>query len=339
MVKKPIIGITLGDPTGIGPEVVAKALSDDSVTSVCKPVVIGNMAVLNRAFNLVQKNKPTLNLVSSPLAHEMGDESIIPVIDLADNPDLLQLPLGTISSVAGKASIDWVIKAAHLAIDGEIDAIATAPINKAAGKLAGFEDIGHMEIFQRLTQSSRVLTMLMTKGLRVVHLTTHRSLRIACDYVTKDNILHALRVTNNFFQEQGFPSPKIAVAALNPHGGEEGLLGMEEIDAIIPAVKEANNEGIYTVGPIPADTIFQQAISGLYDVVLALYHDQGHIPIKVHGWEESITTNLGLPFIRTSVDHGTAFDIAGKGIANPSGMVAAILAAAALASGVGLDQL
>jgi 4-hydroxythreonine-4-phosphate dehydrogenase len=193
-----------------------------------------------------------------------------------------------------------------------------------------------MEIFQRQSGAGEVATMLMAEELRVVHLTTHRSLRVACDYVTRDNVLAKIELSHSSFQEWGFASPRIGVAALNPHASDGGLIGDEEATQIAPAVREARSRGIDAVGPVPADTVFNQAIDGKFDVVLAMYHDQGHIPIKVHNWAKSVSVNLGLPFVRTSVDHGTAFDIAGKGLADHTSMLEAIGAAIALMEGKGL---
>ena len=181
-----------------------------------------------------------------------------------------------------------------------------------------------MELFQSMTSAHDVATMLLTPGLRVVPLTTHKSLRVACDYVTKENILAKIQLTAAFFANHGINDPRIGVAGLNPHAGDDGLIGNEEIDEIGPAVELAQSAGITATGPIPADTVFTQAISGSYDVVLAMYHDQGHIAVKLHDWERSVTVNLGLPFLRTSVDHGTAFDIAGQGMADATGMSSAI---------------
>jgi 4-hydroxythreonine-4-phosphate dehydrogenase len=234
--------------------------------------------------------------------------------------------LGQVSADAGKACMEWVEVAARLCLSGEVQALATAPVNKEAATLAGYKEIGHMEVLQRLTGAEEVATMLISGELRVVHLTTHQSLRAACDAVTRENILAKL------------PRPRIGVAALNPHGSDGGLLGDEEETAITPAVKEAANLGLRVTGPVPADTVFNQAIDGKYDVVLCMYHDQGHIPVKVHGFEQSIAVNLGLPLIRTSVDHGTAFDIAGQGTAQAESMAQAIKVAAGLASGQGLPR-
>ena len=210
------------------------------------------------------------------------------------------------------------------------------PLNKEAASLAGYQAIGHMELLQEISGAQDVATMLMSGRLRVVHLTTHRSLRRACDYVTKDRILGKLKLTHSSFVQWGTPYPRIGVAALNPHASDGGLLGSEEMEEIAPAVEEARREGVDAVGPVPADIVFHQAINGAFDVVLAMYHDQGHIPVKVHGFERSVSANLGLPFVRTSVDHGTAFDIAGKGIAHHRSMLESIRLAVALCKGEGL---
>ena len=328
----PTIAITLGDPAGIGPEVVAKALNDPQLSSLGNLVVVGNVGVLEQAL---QAAGSALHAVAVTDPRQPAESGTVGVVDDGDGT-LARITVGEVSAEAGGASVEWVLKAARLALDGAIDVIVTAPINKTSANLAGYEDVGHMELFQSLTEAPQVATMLLTTGLRVVHLTTHRSLRIACDYVTRENVLAKLRLTDDFFKQHNGGPARIGVAALNPHGGETGLLGREEIDAIGPAVEDAVAAGINAVGPIPADSIFTQAIDGAYDVVLAMYHDQGHIAIKVQGWEESVTMNLGLPFLRTSVDHGTAFDIAGKGIANPAGMLSAIRTAARVASGGGL---
>jgi 4-hydroxythreonine-4-phosphate dehydrogenase len=234
------------------------------------------------------------------------------------------VPRRQVSNVAGKASVEWVLKAGELAKAGKVQAIITAPINKEACSLAGYKDIGHMEIFQRQSGADNVATMLMTENLRVVHMTTHQSLRNACEYVTKETVLSKIVLTHNSFIKWGYPSPSIGVAALNPHASDGGLLGDEEAEHIRPAIKEALSLKINASGPIPADTVFNQAIDGKFNVVLAMYHDQGHIPIKVHNWAKSISVNLGLPYVRTSVDHGTAFDIAGRGIADHESMLEAI---------------
>ncbi|MEC9309464.1 MAG: 4-hydroxythreonine-4-phosphate dehydrogenase PdxA [Chloroflexota bacterium] len=335
MIDKPVIAITMGDPCGIGPEVVAKALSNKDVYASCRPVVIGNVFSMERAINICG-----FPITIRPIedVNESGyDYGLINVIDIHNlNPE--DISVGEISVPCGKAAMEWVTKAGELALAGVVDGIATAPLNKEAASLAGYESIGHMELLQELSGSKTVATMLLAKNLRVVHLTTHRSLKIACDYVKKDRILEFLKLTNDNFVKWGFSDPKIAVAALNPHGSDGGLLGNEEAEEIAPAVSEACKLGINARGPIPADIVFHQAINGNYDAVLCMYHDQGHIPVKVYGFEESITANLGLPFVRTSVDHGTAFDIAGKGIADSTSMIEAIRLAVGLSTGNALTN-
>jgi 4-phospho-D-threonate 3-dehydrogenase / 4-phospho-D-erythronate 3-dehydrogenase len=328
----PLVGITLGDPVGVGPEVVAKALSSGALNDIARLVVIGSVPVLDKALALTDSSL-SARAVAEPA--DAVDDGQVAVYEPTGLPAGLQdLPYGAVSAEGGEAAVVWVKAAAELALAGRIDAIATAPINKHAANLAGYTDVGHQEIYQAMTGVPQVVTMLVTPGLRVVHLTTHRSLRIACDYVTKDNVLAKLQLTHDFFASQGFAPARIAAAALNPHGGEAGIIGMEEIDEIAPAVEAARAAGIDATGPIPADSVFNQAIDGKFDVVLAMYHDQGHVAIKVHDWASSATMNLGLPFLRTSVDHGTAFDIAGQGIADSTGMVQAVRLAA-LISGTG----
>ena len=329
----PSIAITMGDPCGIGPEVVVKALSDPKVYGVCRPLVVGNIFAMNQAVD-VTGLPISINEISDPRL--AGDNpNVIDVLDIHNlNPE--DITVGNISVPCGKAAMEWVTEAGNLALAETVQGIATAPLNKEAASLAGYQAIGHMELLQELSQAETVGTMLLAKNLRVVHLTTHRSLKIACEYVKKERISNYLKLTHDSFMQWGFQTPRIGVAALNPHGSDGGLLGTEESEEITPAVIEARSNGINAIGPIPADIIFHQAINNEYDVVLAMFHDQGHIPVKVYGFEESITANLGLPFVRTSVDHGTAFDIAGKGIADPTSMLESIRLAVGLAMGKGL---
>jgi 4-hydroxythreonine-4-phosphate dehydrogenase len=256
-------------------------------------------------------------------------------IDLLDlhNLELKDVSIGKVCEACGKAAMEYLAKAAELALDNTVKALVTAPINKEAIIQAGYGDIGHLEFFARICRIVVYATMLVSGTLRVVHLTTHYSLRDACTMVTKERILARLKLTFESFRKWGITSPRIGVASLNPHGSEGGLFGSEEMEQIIPAVKEARNLGIDALGPFPADSIYVRAIGGEFDVVLAMYHDQGHIPVKVHGFENSISVALGLPFVRTSVDHGTAFDIAGKGVANPQSMKEAIKMAVGLVEG------
>jgi 4-hydroxythreonine-4-phosphate dehydrogenase len=256
-------------------------------------------------------------------------------IDLLDlhNLNLKEVTIGKVCVACGKAAMEYIKKAAELALKNKVNALVTAPINKEATIQAGYGDIGHLEFLARISRTSEYATMLISGALRVVHLTTHYSLKNACTLVTKERILARLKLTFESFRKWGITSPRIGIAALNPHGGEGGLFGSEEIEQIFPAIKESQNLGIDARGPFPADSIYVRAIGGEFDVVLAMYHDQGHIPVKVHGFEKSISVALGLPFVRTSVDHGTAFDIAGKGIANSQSMEEAIKTAVNLLEG------
>jgi 4-hydroxythreonine-4-phosphate dehydrogenase len=245
-------------------------------------------------------------------------------------------PTGRVSVESGRAAHAWVEHAGRLCLARKAEAMVTAPVNKEAFQLAGIADTGHQEVLQRLSGAGHVATLLASGNLRCMHLSTHKSLAEACRYVTRANVLQAIELTHAHFVRWGMPRPRIAVAALNPHASDNGLVGREELDEIAPAVADARAAGIDASGPHPADSVFNAAIAGKYDVVVVMYHDQGHIAIKVHGFERSITVNLGLPFIRTSVDHGTAFDIAGKGIADETSMVEAIRLAVNLATGRGL---
>ena len=333
--QKPAIAITMGDPCGIGPEVVVKALADPRVYDSCRPMVIGNTYAMNQAVQATGLPLAIRETDDPTCAGE--DPATVDVVDIHNlNPE--DITVGQLSVPCGKASMEWVTKAGELALAGIVHGIATAPLNKEAAAMAGYESIGHTELLQELSGARIVPTMLMSKNLRVVHLTTHRSLRVACDYVKKDRILDYLQLTHDSFVKWGFPNPRIAAAGLNPHNSDGGLLGNEEADEIAPAVAAARERGINVVGPIPADSVFHQAIQGRYDAVLAMFHDQGHIPVKVYGFEESVTANLGLPFVRTSVDHGTAFDIAGQGIAQHVSMLESIRLAVELAKGNGLSD-
>ena len=329
MSERPFLAITMGDAAGIGPEVTAKTLVDPAMYEKCRPFVVGNADAMNDALKLIQSDLKAVALQS--LEDISGTYGQIEVLDL-NNLDYSNITYGEISEESGNATVEWILKAGDLAASGAIQAICTAPINKEACNLAGHKDIGHMEIFQNQTGAENVATMLMARQLRVVHLTTHKSLKIACDYVTKNNVYEKIMLTHKYFKIWGYETPRIGVSALNPHASDGGLLGNEEFEEILPAVEKAQGEGVIVDGPIPADTIFNQNIDGKYDVCIAMYHDQGHIPIKVHDWKRSVSVNLGLPFIRTSVDHGTAFDIAGKGIADHISMMESIKVAISLVS-------
>jgi 4-hydroxythreonine-4-phosphate dehydrogenase len=332
---RPIIAITLGDPAGVGPEITAKALARGEVWDCCRPLVVGDAGVLTRAVALVSA---PLTIHSITDVAEAGYDPAAPdVLDLGNvDPDTLQP--GQVSPAAGRAAVDYVERAVELAQTGQVDGIATGPINKAALQAAGVPFIGHTELLAALVGEERVTTMLATTGLRVVHVTRHVPLSQVAAHITRENVLETIRLTDEGLrglalgdaEGRSIQRPRIAVAALNPHGGDDGLIGREEIDAIGPAVVAARAEGIDAHGPIPADSVFFRAIRGEFDAVVAMYHDQGHIPIKTHGFERSVTVTLGLPLVRTSVDHGTAFDIAWQGVAHEESMVEALLLAARL---------
>ena len=314
--EAPVIAISAGDPAGIGAEVLAKTLAGGALDGLCRPLIVGARWALDAG------------------AHAAGVRlSDVRFVDV-DVPRPAGFRFGEISASCGTAAVRAVETAAGITARGDAAAMVTCPINKEAVHAAGFvDDIGHQEILARLTGSKWTATMLMTPGLRVVHLSTHKSLIAAAQFVTRATIVEKLHLTRDTLARWGMTNPRIAVAALNPHGGEGGLLGREEIEEIAPAVEQARQEGMNVSGPIPADSVFNRAIAGEFDLVLAMYHDQGHIAIKVHNFAESVTATLGIPFIRTSVDHGTAFDIAGRGIADPTSLIAAIRAAVTLARG------
>jgi 4-hydroxythreonine-4-phosphate dehydrogenase len=326
----PIIAISMGDPAGVGPEVTAKALAQAEVWDYCRPLAVGSASVLGKAAQIAG-TPLTFNVIADPTQARF-DPQAPDVLDMP-NLDLSNLVPGQVSAVAGQASVDYVERAVQLVQRGHAHAITTGPINKTALKAAGIPHIGHTELLAELLDEQHVTTMLATTGLRVVHVTRHVGLGEVAALITRDQVLDTTRLTDAGLRQMGIPNPRIAVAALNPHGGDNGLMGNEELVAIGPAVEAARAEGIDATGPIPADSVFFRTIRGEFDVVVAMYHDQGHIPIKTHGFERSVTVTLGLPIVRTSVDHGTAFDIAWQGIASPESMVEALKLAAQLAPG------
>ena len=333
MDRRPIIAITMGDAAGVGPEIVVKALALEEMYALCRPLVVGDASVLARARQMLG-----LRVGLHPIADVVGgrfEPGSIDVLDLA-NIDLARLKVGEVSSMAGKAAVEYVLKAGQLALSGEVQGIATAPLNKEAMQLGGYDYIGHTEILADLTGAPRCTTMLISGSLRVVHVTRHLPLRQVAESITREHVLETILLTAEGLSAMGVVEPRLGVAALNPHGGEGGLLGREEIEEIGPAVEAAQARGIDARGPYPADSIFFRAIAGEFDVVVAMYHDQGHIPVKTHGFESSVTVTLGLPIVRTSVDHGTAFDIAWQGVANSRSLVEAIKLATEMARRVAI---
>jgi len=322
---RPVIGIPIGDPAGIGPEIVVKALMNRDLYDLCKPVVIGDVNVLKR-IDAVVKSGLEFNVISEP---EQGKfrRGCIDLISL-DNVDIDSLEYGKVQAQAGRAAYEYIVESARLAGSGKITAVATTAINKEAIKAANINFIGHTEMYAHLTNTHDPLTMFQVYNMRVFFLTRHVSLRKACDLVTKERLVDYLVRRDAALRKLGLERRLIAVAGLNPHNGEHGLFGDEEVKEIEPAIKEAAAKGIDVVGPIPADSVFAQALKGRYDAVLSLYHDQGHIATKTVDFERTISLTIGMPFLRTSVDHGTAFDIAGKGVASAVSMEEAIRLAA-----------
>lgn len=330
--NRPLIGITMGDPSGIGPEICVKALADSNVYNISRPLIIGDAKVIKKAADMFGSFQG-INIIKDPRAGSY----VVGKIDVFDmeSIDLNELMPGKVSAASGKAAFLAVKKVIELAMAHKIDATVTGPINKESVNLAGYHFAGHTEIYAHFTDTKEYTMLLAEGNLRVVHVSTHVSLRKACDLVTKERILSIIAMADAACRSFGIKSPRVGVAGLNPHAGENGLFGSEETDEIIPAIAEAVKKGINANGPVPADTLFSKAKGGMYDIVVAMYHDQGHIPLKLTGftWDESknqwealngVNITLGLPIIRTSVDHGTAFDIAWSGIARPNSMLTAL---------------
>lgn len=345
MSKKPIIGITMGDPAGNGPEITIKALSHFDIYDRCKPIVVGDVKIMEQATRFTN-----LEHIKIHKCDKVSDALFTPGtidvlhLDLVENLDKFEI--GKVSIEGGNAAFQCVRKVIELALAGEVDATTTNALNKEAMNMAllhyngersdGYTHFdGHTEIYATYTNTKKYTMMLAHHDLRVVHVSTHVSLREACDRVKKARVLEVIEIANKACLNMGIENPKVAVAGLNPHCGEHGLFGTEEIDEIIPAVEEAKKEGINVIGPIPPDSVFSEALGGWYDIVVCMYHDQGHIPLKTVGfvydrelqtWKavEGVNITLGLPIIRTSVDHGTGFALAGKGTSNELSLVNAI---------------
>jgi 4-hydroxythreonine-4-phosphate dehydrogenase len=331
MDTRPVIAVTMGDPAGVGPEVILKALNAKAVWDICRPVVIGDMRVLDEAKGpLPRGTQPKLIHVSEP--EEEPEEEGVPVIDMK-NVNIEELVVGVAGAYAGVASVSYVKKAVELALSGKVAAIATAPINKETLKLAGYTYPGHTELLAELTHTRDFGMMLTGGGLRVVLATIHCALKEVPGLVTVESVKRAIRLAEWACGRVGIARPRIGVAGLNPHAGEGGRFGDEELRTIIPACDEARAAGHDVTGPLPADTLFYKAHKGQFDIVVAMYHDQGLAPLKMIAFGHAVNVTLGLPIIRTSVDHGTAYDIAGKGIANPDSLIEAIKLAAHMAAG------
>lgn len=321
----PIIVIPMGDPNGIGPEIVVKSLADPAIYEYCRPLVVGDAFCLARALGFCGVDL-LIHTVAEP---ETGvyQPGFLNLVDLAHD-SLADLVIGSVQALAGRCAMDYIEKAVQLAMDGKVDAMATTPINKESLRAAGVPHIGHTEILADLTGTANPLTVFETNGLRVFFLTRHVSLRQACDLVTRDRVAAGIRECCTALKRLGETGGTLAVAGLNPHSGEHGLFGDEEMTAVAPAVEDCQAEGLAVTGPVSADSVFHLARIGRYSAVLSLYHDQGHIATKTLDFERTISLTLNLPFMRTSVDHGTALDIAGLGVASSVSMTEAIRLAA-----------
>lgn len=328
----PTVAITTGDPAGIGPEVVLKALTDRELLNTARWLVIGDAAILNMVGKQIGLKPP--DCIAEDIeqfsvrwaCNKTGQQSAEPAqVCLLDSHQLgpSEFTVGQLSAACGSAALHYVRTATRLCLDGQVDAMVTAPLNKEAVSLTNQHFTGHTEFIADLAEAPESRMLLVNDHLRVIHVSTHCSLRNACELDTP-RILRTIALGNEALQSLGFARPRIAVCGLNPHAGENGLFGSEDLELIVPAIQSAQNMGMMCEGPFPADTIFIQAVRGAYDLVVAMYHDQGHVPMKLLDFEHTINVSLGLPIIRTSVDHGTAFDIAGKNQADPSSMKAAM---------------
>ncbi|UOQ94642.1 4-hydroxythreonine-4-phosphate dehydrogenase PdxA [Halobacillus shinanisalinarum] len=325
MENKSIIVIPIGDPAGIGPEIVIKSLAEKEIYEICKPIVVGDRDVLEKIMDAVDVHLQ-VNVVneSSQGKYQFGT---IDLINL-DNIDIEKYEMGVVSGMCGQASYEYIQKAIQMVQEGEAGSICTPPINKESLQAGKVPHIDHTAMLSAFTNSEDPMTMFEVNDLRIFFLTRHLSLKNAIGQMTKERVHTYLNRCKGALELLGIENPTLALAGLNPHSGEGGLFGREEIDELVPGIEAARKDGVDVTGPVPADSVFHQALHGKYDAVLSLYHDQGHIAAKMADFERTVSLTNGLPFLRTSVDHGTAFDIAGKGIASSVSMVEAIKAAA-----------
>ncbi len=330
--NKPILAITMGDPAGIGPEIIVEALTLTETYEKCNPIVTGDAAVMELSVRHLGSDL-RINAVSS-VSDALFEHGTIDVFDL-QCIDMEAFEMGKVAAQCGHAAFISVTKAIELAMAGEVDGTVTAPLNKEALNLAGHHYDGHTEIYAHFTNTKKYAMLLADEFMRVIHVSTHVPLRVACDMVKKQRIIDVTELIADACQQFGIDNPKIGIAGLNPHASDGGLFGDEERLEITPAVEELRARGFNAEGPVPPDTLFAKAKCGKYDGCVAMYHDQGHIPFKVVGfnWDKEtgkmstakgVNITLGLPIIRVSVDHGTAFDVAGKGIASPDAMLLSI---------------
>ena len=338
--RKPILAITMGDPAGIGPEIIVKALSLKETYDKCSPIVVGDTKVMEMAVNQLS-SALKINTISN-VNEAKAEYGTIDVFDL-NCIDMSTFRQGVVQEQCGNAAFQYVIKAIDLAMKNEVDGTVTAPLNKEALNLSGHHYDGHTEIYATFTNTKKYAMLLADKFLRVIHVSTHVPLRVACDRVKKDRIIEVTELITDACKQFGIENPRIGIAGLNPHASDGGLFGEEEAKEIAPAVEELQKRGYNVAGPVPPDSLFAKARCGQFDGCVAMYHDQGHIPFKVCGFQwdpetgkmesaEGVNITLGLPIIRVSVDHGTAFDVAGKGVASPSAMLLSIDYAARMAN-------
>ena len=331
-VKHPVLAITMGDPAGIGPEIAAMAFSNEKLYEHSKPLLIGHSEIMKKAIKIT--GLPLLVNSVTTVGEANFKAGVIDVLEL-ECPQWESIKIGEVSAVAGDLAFRSVKKAIELALDRKVDGTVTNPIHKGAINAAGHHFSGHTEIYAHYTNTPKYAMLLADEKIRVIHVSTHVSLRQACDNVKKERVLEVIQLMNEALEGIGISNPKIGVAGLNPHSSDGGLFGNEEEKEIIPAIESARAEGINVEGPVPPDVLFAFAKGGKYDGCVAMYHDQGHIPFKVVGfeWDEltgkmksvkGVNITLGLPIIRTSVDHGTAFEIAGMGIASPDALINAV---------------
>jgi 4-phospho-D-threonate 3-dehydrogenase / 4-phospho-D-erythronate 3-dehydrogenase len=321
-VKRKIVGITMGDPSGIGPEIILKSFENPEIQA-CAIIVIGDFSVMKAAYKMLKIKSYELNSVHE-VTNARFKPSVLNILDL----DLISpedIHPGTLQAASGSAAFECIKKAVELVSNKEIDCITTAPLNKEALYLAGYNYPGHTEILAGLTGTKDYAMLLYEKRLSVIHVSTHVSLMQALTGLSRERIEKVIELADGAMKRLKNGVPRIAVAGINPHAGENGLFGSEEQEIIKPAVMNMKQRGIDVTGPVPPDTVFLQAVRGTFDVVVAMYHDQGHIPLKLLGFSSGVNVTVGLPFIRTSVDHGTAFEIAWKGIANEESMINAIM--------------
>lgn len=330
---KPILAITMGDPAGIGPEIAAKSFADFTIYDRCRPLLIGNVELMLKTLKMLNIDLK-INSISD-IAQALFEPGTMDIYDICLEEGVADILPGEVSPKAGDLAFLCVRKAIDLALNKEVDGTVTGPIHKESINAAGHSFSGHTEIYAHYTKTKKYGMLLADENLNVIHVSTHVSLRQACDLVKKDRILEVISLMNDALQQLGYKRPRIGVAGLNPHSSDGGLFGYEEDQEIVPAIKEAREIGVNVDGPVPPDTLFALANGGKYDGCVAMYHDQGHIPFKVLGftWDKEknkmksvkgVNITLGLPIIRTSVDHGTAFEIAGKGIASSEALVLAI---------------